>query len=100
MATSITNVRTQYDILEESRGEGNWGSRASLGKTYGRFLLRLATEYSPLFTSSSALKTVSPVYLMCLFAISALQDNKRAGIEREELQYPSGSHVVSTQGSG
>lgn len=25
MATSITNVRTQYDVLEESHGEGNWG---------------------------------------------------------------------------
>ena len=60
MATNITNVRTQYDVLKESHGEGNWGSRVGLGKTYERFWLRLATEYSPLFVSSSALKTVFP----------------------------------------
>jgi len=39
--------------------------------------------------SSSALKMVSPLCLMCLFdmpAISALQDGKRAGIEKEELE--------------
>jgi hypothetical protein len=102
MATSITNVRTQYDVLEESHGEGNRGSRFSLGKTSGRFWLRLATQYAPLFMSSSTLKTVSPLCLMCLFdmpAISALQDGKRAGIEEEELECPSGSHVISTQGS-
>jgi hypothetical protein len=58
------------------------GPRIGLGKTYKRFWLRLATECSPLFMSSSVLKTVSLVYSMCLFdmpAISALQDDREQG---------------------
>ena len=42
MATSITNVRTQYDVLEESHGEGNRGSRVKSRKDVRTVLAALS----------------------------------------------------------